>query len=349
MRIFRFHPINIFVFLSILSFLETEGFPFVKDKIDGTIQNWERENKNEAIVLFYTPLTGKIEYVYSKKNAYREKLPIGSLMKPLSASVFLSHPDEFNFNPIKTIHCSGKFTEPSSGFFKPEDREKFNIREDGKTGYFRCAVENGHGDVDLHKAIVLSCNVYFLSHAANNPEIFHKSLVQNWNLKTGTGAVFENNSTSNSIQIHSITDFEYSLSSIGEGSTIKLTPLKIAQIYGSIFEDTPILVPAEETNRPLQQFASPLTEMQKRIIQKALRSAVKEGTLKDLNLKNTSIKLLAGKTGTATKEKKKILTHGWNILHIQKGKTRLLLLVFVRNGSGKKEALSLSSLILHSL
>ena len=84
-------------------------------------------------------------------------------------------------------------------------------------------------------------------------------------------------------------------------------------------------------------------------IKEALRLTITEGTLKNLHLKNTSIQILGGKTGTPTQDGGKFQTHGWNILYFQKGDTPYLLVVFIEKGSGKKEAMEVSTLILNLL
>ena len=88
----------------------------------------------------------------------------------------------------------------------------------------------------------LSCNAYYLQYASQTPIYFYNSLVRDWKLTEGTGASFElkdNYKISEKIQL---SQFGMTLTSIGDSGEIKLTALKIAQIYGSIFASVLSLV-----------------------------------------------------------------------------------------------------------
>ncbi len=64
----------------------------------------------------------------------------GSTIKPFLALAALESPD---FNPNKTVSCPGWYSLP------------------GDTHRFRCWKKEGHGAMNLHDAIVQSCDVYF--------------------------------------------------------------------------------------------------------------------------------------------------------------------------------------------
>jgi len=324
-------------------------FPFDEAKLNTTLSSWEKKNKNEVIVLITNPESGKIEFAYTEKNAFYKKLPPGSILKTLSSFVFLANQEKFHISSEKKYFCNGKFEEPKKDYFKEEDKIKFNLVEDTKTGkrYFRCSKENGHGEVILRKALAESCNAYYLHYASTDSEFFYNTLIHDWRLEEGTGASFERTSNAKNLTYKNPTPFESSLASIGDDGQIKLTALKVAQIYGSIFAETPILMPILKGETPKQISPFPYSDSIRRKIQQALRLTVKEGTLKLIHLQNTSIQILSGKTGTPTREGKKYTTHGWNIIYFKKGDNAYLLVVFVDKGSGKKEALELSTVILN--
>ncbi len=326
-------------------------FPFDEAKLNTTLTNWEKKNKNEAIVLITSPESGKIEYVYTEKNAFHKKIPPGSIMKTLSSFVFLSNQEKFHVSLEQKYFCNGKFEEPKKRYFKPEDEVKFNLVEESITGkkYFRCSTEKGHGEITMRKALADSCNAYYLHFASNDSELFYRALIQDWRLDDGTGASFERNSNVKNLTFKNPTSFESSLTSIGDDGQIKLTALKVAQIYGAIFADTPILKPILKGETPQQVNPFPYPDTLRKKIQQALRLTIKEGTLKNIHLQNTSIQILSGKTGTPTREGKKFTTHGWNIIYFKKGDNPYLLVLFVEKGSGKKEALELSTIILNIL
>ncbi|MBP9162070.1 MAG: hypothetical protein KBF99_02765 [Leptospiraceae bacterium] len=327
-------------------------FGFDEAKLNTALTTWEKKNKNEAIVLITSPESGKIEFAYTEKNAFYKKLPPGSILKTLSSFVFLANQEKFHISSEQKYFCIGKFEEPTKDYFKAEDKIRFNLVEDSKTGknYFRCSKEKGHGEITMRKALAESCNAYYLHFVSADSEFFYKTLIQDWRLDEGTGASFERTSTNAKILTHKIpTPFESSLTSIGDDGQIKLTALKLAQIYGAIFSDTPILMPILKGETPKQVSPFPYSDSIRRKIQQALRLTVKEGTLKNVHLQNTSIQILSGKTGTPTREGKKYTTHGWNIIYFKKGDNPYLLVVFVDKGSGKKEALELSTVILNIL
>lgn len=326
-------------------------FPFDEAKLNTALTNWERKNKNEAIVLITSPESGKIEFAYKQKNAFHKQLPPGSIVKTLSSFVFLSNQEKFYVSLEQKYFCNGKFEEPKKDYFKDIDKEKFNLIEDSKTGknYFRCSKEKGHGEITMRKALAESCNAYYLHFASKDSDLFYKTLIQDWRLDEGTGASFERSSNARNFTRRNPTQFESILGSIGDDGQIKLTALKVAQIYGAIFAETPILKPILKGETPGQVNVFPYSDSIRRKIQQALRLTVKEGTLKNMQLQNTSIQILGGKTGTPTREGKKFTTHGWNIIYFKKGDNQYLLVVFVDKGSGKKEALELSTIILNTL
>jgi cell division protein FtsI/penicillin-binding protein 2 len=326
-------------------------YPFEEDSLNSILSAWEKKNANRGIVLITSPDSGEIEYAYTKVNAYHKKLPPGSILKSLSSFVFLTYPEKFSVSLDERYFCNGRFMEPYKGFFKIKDRVKYNLIEDKNSGkyYFRCSFEKGHGEVTMREALAQSCNSYYLHFASRNPEFFYYHLINDWKLREGTGASFERAAmTTNSLLLHR-SEFESTLASIGDGGELKVTALKVAQIYGAIFADSPILKPILKGETPTEHSPFPYPENMRKKIQQFLRLTVKEGTLKDLKLQNTNIQIIAGKTGTPTQEGKKFVTHGWNIIYFIKENTPFLLVVFTEKGSGKKEALELSRIILNSL
>ena len=334
----------IFLFsIPILSFEKSELYPAIK--------NWAEKNKNEVVILITSPNSGKIEFAYSEKKAFHKKLLAGSIIKTLSSFVFLANPKNFKVYSETKFICKGKFEEPELNFFTFEDKKRYNLIEDETSGkhHFRCSVEKGHGEVTLETALSLSCNAYYLQYASQTPIYFYNSLVRDWKLTEGTGASFElkdNYKISEKIQL---SQFGMTLTSIGDSGEIKLTALKIAQIYGSIFAETPLLKPILKGETPEIFSPFPYSEKLRWTIKRALQITVREGTLKNIKLNNTSIQILAGKTGTPTQEGKKYQTHGWNIIYFKKGDTPYLLTTFTNKGSAKKETLELSTLILNLL
>lgn len=337
------------IFLLYISFINL--YSFEESELNRSLRDWEQTNHNQAIVLITSPSSGIIEYAYTKENAFSKKLPAGSILKTLSSFVFLANPEKFHTSWEKNFICNGKFEEPYSNFFTLEDTNNYNLfkNEKSDTFYYNCSLAKGHGEITMSQALALSCNSYYLHFASQSPNFFHNSLLQDWKLDEGTGASFESFSKPKFTRPNKISHFTSSLMSIGNAGIIKVTALKIAQIYGAIFANTQILKPIQKGEMPEVVNPFPYSQNTREKIQEALRLVTIKGTLKNLSLQNTSIQVLGGKTGTPTKDGNKTLTHGWNILYFKKGDNLYLLVVFTENGSGKREALELSSIILNLL
>lgn len=337
--------------LIIIYFVSNSLIAFDGKYLDTLLKTWELKNSNSTIVVITNPDSGEIEYVYNEKNAFFKKLPPGSIFKPLSALTMLSLNEKINVAMNEKFNCNGRYLEPKENFFTKSDLKKYNIQineVDGKK-YFKCSIEGGHGEVTMRKALSYSCNAFFLQTAYKHKSNFYTSFVNEWKLNEGTGASFERVVISTRVNLQPSSDFESMLTAIGDEGKIKVTALKMAQIYGSIFASTPILKPILKGESPEQVSAFPYNEQLRSFIQQSLRGVVKEGTLKELALQNSSIQILGGKTGTPTRDGKKFQTHGWNIIYFKKNENSYLLIVFTEKGTGRKEALNVSKTILNSL
>ncbi|HMV45329.1 MAG TPA: penicillin-binding transpeptidase domain-containing protein [Leptospiraceae bacterium] len=289
-------------------------FGFDEVYLNQIIKEWEESKKNSAIVLITNPFSGRIEFVYNAKDAFYKKLPPGSILKPLSALTLLSQNDTKDKDT--SFICKGKFWEPKENFFTRSDYKNFNILEDKESGkkYLKCSTEAGHGEINLREAISYSCNVFFLTKIFKSKNLFYSSFVRDWNLFEGTGASFERISVSNFNDKIPNSPLESMLSGIGEDGKIKVTALKVAQIFGAIFANTPFLKPIQKGETPEQVYPFPYSEKYRNIILQGLREAVKNGTLSDINLIKNNVQILGGKTGSPTREGKKYSTHGWSII-----------------------------------
>ena len=115
---------------------------------------------------FIGPLKQDIWEKWKKENrlvnrATQGRYAPGSLYKLVTSIMFMDQ----QFVPLdQKVFCDGKF--------ELEDQSN-----PGKPKIFRCWNESGHGEVDLHDAIVQSCNVYFydmiLKYQENNKYIIN--------------------------------------------------------------------------------------------------------------------------------------------------------------------------------
>ncbi len=297
-----------------------------------------RSGGNRVAALIADPQSMAILYHYNPDYILRRFFPPGSLMKPLSAAVLLETP---GFNPGRKIICSGHYPIPA-GLLERRDRLLFPIVAVNGREAFRCGVQAGHGAVDLRQALVRSCNVYFLTMAAAHPGLY-PTLRERWHLSEATGAIgLGQERPSLAPPPGDLSAFGRLAATIGEGGAVRLSPLKIAQAYGALFAGGPL-------KRPGGQFPPTFARDTLRKIAAILGEVPRSGTLSGLKLNGGAGALLAGKTGTATHFRKKYANHGWNAIYFEHAKRRLLLVVFVENGSGPKEARDISAAILRNL
>ncbi|WP_125169959.1 penicillin-binding transpeptidase domain-containing protein [Leptospira perolatii] len=282
------------------------------------------------------------------------KFPPGSIMKPLSSLVLLRHKEAFAFNPKSRIECKGRYYPDSRDEITDFDRRTFHLPKDEKgREYFRCSIAEGHGQVDLDDALVKSCNVYFLTQVAKNPEVFYKKIMDDWKLDLSSASRLKPYSEPNGLSarsFHSLSKLQKITSAIGEGG-ILLTPIKIAQVYAAIPNGSPFLSPFwKEGDLPIKTEDNEFSKQDQRQVFAILSSVMQNGTLKGfVSESSTGIEMVAAKTGTATKFQKKYSTHGWIASWLRRQGRLYLLLVFVEDGSGGLEARNLASIAIKNI
>ena len=299
--------------------------------------------RGECAVVVLNARSGKIEYLYNRDGAVNRRYPPGSVAKGWSAAVLL---DGRGFDPDRKVTCDGRFIPPSSSAFCPGDESVFNLVSDTVSGenYFKCSVLKGHGLTDLRKALIKSCNVYFLTQAAQCPG-FYEKLVTVWRLDD---QLLPGTEPSPEVRLMRGSPFCETASAVGEGGLVLVSPLKTAQCYAALFENTPLLQPYEGTGSPSVRQDLSVSEEARLLVRSSLARTVTEGTLSKLSVPG-GVRILAGKTGTATRRGKKYARHGWNVLWVEVGGERYVVVGFVLTGSGPKEAVELSSAVCKGL
>ncbi|EPG74193.1 penicillin-binding protein, transpeptidase domain protein [Leptospira fainei serovar Hurstbridge str. BUT 6] len=303
------------------------------------VRDFESSNGTTAVLIAEME-TGKLIYFYRPEIAIERKFPPGSLVKTFSALVFLKYKERFSFLPQKTISCNGRFY--PTGVFAPNkfDLKTLNLpKDDSGKEYIRCSIANGHGEVDLEKGLVQSCNVYFLANAAKDPDFLYSKLQEDWGLSESAKARLEP-------YIEPIGKLESSpsplrkiLTSIGEGG-IAVSPLKVSQLYSAIWSKGPILSPFWRTEQSIVKIMdNRFAPKDLRLIGTLLSNVPESGTLKGLKMDGKSdLEIIGAKTGSGTKYGHKFETHGWITLAFKwKGKAYILT-AFVEKGSGGKQA-----------
>jgi cell division protein FtsI/penicillin-binding protein 2 len=307
--------------------------------LDDACRSFEK-NESECAVVILEPSRAKIEYIYNNALARDRRFPPGSLAKAWTASLLVERAHDASFDPSRKIICKGRFYPSALAAFTGSDLNSFNIPEDEKgERYYKCSVQHGHGAVELHDALSRSCNLYFLE-SVSKWEGFYDAFVSCWSLDRDpvSGARFSNDI---------LTPFQRAASAIGEGS-VRVSPLKTAQCFAALFARTPLLVPTE-TGEGSVAAELPLSLRSREMVMSVLTEAVRDGTLKNLSIKNRDVRIIAGKTGTATQYRKKFASHGWNAILVEFRGKKFVLVSFVMKGIGSKQAAALSAVILNAM
>ena len=252
--------------------------------------------------------------------------PPGSIFKVILAVAAL---EEGIWSPEKKVICRGSF--------------KFGDR------VFKCWNPKGHGAVDLHRAIVESCDVYFY----NLGLFLGLDRIEKWakifeiDKKSNIDLFFEKSgfvpSESWSLAVRGVPWFagETVSLSIGQGPLL-VTPLKIAQIYGAIASGGKLISPSLTKLKKLEYKNLKISSSTLKFVKDALVGVVEEpnGTAHRIKSKI----LIGGKTGTAQvmseeKGKKYIKEHSWFVGFAPAEDPEFLCVVIVENaGHGSEVA-----------
>jgi len=299
---------------------------FDKAALEAASLSFEEKYGECAAVILETSCA-RIEYVHNRSCAIEQRFPPGSIVKVFSSVVLLEHAAEWNFSPSDTVDCKGIFVPSKEYSFTGWDGSIFNLRESNGIKGFGCSLRSGHGKVDLGSALARSCNSYFLTRASMSPS-FYNELVSTWKLDTDpvSGRAYAK---------EQITPFMRIAAAIGEGGAVRLSPLKVAQCFSSLYEGTPLLIPSDNGSAKVQASLA-IGEMSRRFTVSSLSRTLIGGTLRALDYKG--VKVLGGKTGTGTHYRRKYIHHGWVALVFEKDSKRYCLVALVMNGSGSKEA-----------
>ncbi|PJZ50336.1 penicillin-binding transpeptidase domain-containing protein [Leptospira saintgironsiae] len=318
--------------------------------LDEAVKEFESKNSTSSVVLMEID-SGKVDYIYRPEIAVSKKLPPGSLVKVFSALTLLKYKDRLAFSPEKKVTCKGRFYPKENSTPTKSDLNTLHLPKDenGKE-YLRCALAKGHGEMDLRSALIQSCNVYFLTSVSSDPDLFYSKLYEDWSLGKSTRSRLDSYIEPSDTNFNSISRLRKVAASIGEGGLL-LSPLKISQLYSSIWKEGPRLSPYwGASQEPIRSEENPYSGRDLRWVASVLSEVPKTGTLKDLYIpEKGNLEMLGGKTGTGTKFMHKYETHGWTVLSFRKDRKLYVLTVFVDNGSGGNQAKSLAAILLDKI
>ena len=247
---------------------------------------------------------------------------VGSAFKPCVAAALLD-----SNKTAYSINCKG-----------------FEIITDRR---FNCHERNGHGSVDLAKALSESCNVFFYNTALKLGYEKIYSLAKNLNfgysinlcdgISTASGNLTSSELLKNEAELANL--------SIGQGRLL-LTPVSILTLYSAIATDgtyrLPSLVEGILTDGKFKEekTVSPtrvMTEKTASVLREYLGYVIEDGTGKAAKPKSCTA---AGKTATAQTGKYENgieITHSWFCGFFPANKPRFAVSVMVEGGTGSAE------------
>lgn len=217
-----------------------------------------------------------------QNRAIQSTYPPASVWKILMSALILSE----GIDPKKTVYCPGE------------------IKIGNRT--FRCWRRGGHGHVDMEKALMQSCDVYFyeMSNNIGIDKISEFAYASGFGVPTGIDLPSERGGL--------VPTREWKLKRYGEpwqrGETINVsigqgqvlvTPLQIATYISSLLNDGSILKPQILFSAQKEvHLKSPSTDKERALLKSYMELTAKSGTAKVLAQKNPEI-IVGGKTGTA--------------------------------------------------
>ncbi len=218
-------------------------------------------------------------------RAFTGFYPPGSVFKPIPALLGLK---KNIINEKTEVFCSGSISLADRNYY--------------------CWKKDGHGKVNLKKAIKESCDCYFyelakkiniddLSELATNLGLNN---TYNIGLSNAQKGLIPNKKWKKSNLEEGWYQGETLITSIGQGYNLT-SPLQLASLYSALLNGGVFPSPKLIKNEPSKYLGEKLNLKDQKVILNALNAAVQEpsGTAYKLNLNNPNFVKIGGKTGTS--------------------------------------------------
>lgn len=290
----------------------------IKLTIDHGLQSKAREllkNKKGSVIAL-NPVTGEVYAMVSMPDFDSSKLredwknisedPTSPLLNRATQGLY---PPGSIFKLITAIGLIGS----------PEVKETYECL--GHTvidGYsFKDYNETGHGEIDLEKALVYSCNTYFADKSITIGKNKMGEVADNFLINKSISFDLPVNQSKFSYK-DNLGQTDIAASAIGQGK-VGVTPLNMALLAAGIANDGVIVRPTLvkeiiltngkiKDNRNIEILSQGTDPVTSEIIKDIMVKVVDEGTGKNARIKNIKV---AGKTGTAENQSNK--NHAWFI------------------------------------
>ncbi len=271
-------------------------------------------------------------------RATQGKYPPGSLYKLVTSIMFM---DQQLISLNEKVFCNGKF--------ELEDQSN-----PGKPKIFRCWKEGGHGKVDLHDAIVQSCNVYFynmiLKYQENNNyiinDLYKYAKMLGLDKKTGLEIPEKKGRIPNSdwMVINEGRSWPKRGSmpnlSIGQGAN-SITPIQAINLINYIAMRGEVYEPRLVLNAPSKVVKTKISKYVWDEIQSAMYDVVNTDNGTAFMLKNNNA-IIRGKTGTAQTISSSTSTHllSWFGGYLESDNDLISLVVLMEDTDSKTKSIA---------
>lgn len=245
--------------------------------------------------------------------AARRAFPPGSLVKLVTAWKAL---EDGSVTGHETFYCDGSTLRPGLDL--------------------TCWDPRGHGNLDLVRAISVSCNLYF-AHMGDTlgAEATYRGLLE-LGFSKKTGIPIGSEATG---RVQAPPEGEDAAYAAGDGPWVTATPLQVLTGVAALVNGGVLLTPYESGPDDGDEFMPPRGRVEvlasRDILREGMRGAVKSGTAVEAAVDGMEI---LGKTGTGGFLDGSGLTHGWFIGFAPADDPRIGVVVFIYRGYGGRDA-----------
>lgn len=209
----------------------------------------------------------------------------------------------------------------------------------------RCWLRPGHGPVNLAKALALSCNLYF---ARLGTRLGAEAVLQGareFGLGKSTGSDLPGE-IPGGLPAEAFVEQAARLA-VGQGKGVRVTPLQVLSLIGAVANGGVLYSPRKED--PAGGPTPVRGELSDPAALRFIRDALEEGSTFGTGTAQRLRKLrLAGKTGTAAWQVG-YKTHAWYMGFAPFRNPRLVLVVFVYEGQGAREAAAVARTVMEQV